>query len=105
MVSTSYEDAQTPSEISDSSPSDLVQNIKSHCSQFLQVLSTNVDSLPNKLTKLQILAAKNNHDVICVAEIKPKNTNNPLNNAHIGIAGYFLFTNLQDDREEESQSM
>ena len=35
--------------------------------------------------------------MICVAEVKPKNTNNPLDDAHIGIAGYFLFTNLQDD--------
>ena len=94
MVSTSYEDAQTASEISDSSPSDLVQNIKSHCSKFLQVLSTNVDSLPNKLMELWILATKNDYDVICVAEIKPKNTNNPLDNVHIGIADYFLFTNL-----------
>ena len=34
--------------------------------------------------------------MIFVAEIKPKNTNNPLDNAHIGIAGYFLFTNLED---------
>ena len=97
-LSTNHEDAQTPSEISDSSPSDLAQ---SHCSQFLQVLSTNADSLPNKLTNLHILAAKNDYDVICVAE----NTNNPLNNAHIGIVVYFLFTNLQDDREEESQSV
>ena len=43
------------------------------------------------------LSNKNDYDVICVAEIKPKNTNNPLDDAHIGIAGYFLFTNLQDD--------
>jgi len=53
--------------------------------------------LPNKLTELRILAAKNDYDVFCVAEIKPKNTNNPLDDAHIGFAGYFLFTNLQDD--------
>jgi len=58
MVSTSYEDAKTASEISDSSPSDLVQNIKIHHSKFLQVLSTNIDSLPNKLMGLQILAEK-----------------------------------------------
>ena len=60
------------------------------------MLGTNIDSLPNKLTELQILAVKNYYDVVCVAEIKPKNTSNPLNDAHIGIAGYFLFTNLEN---------
>ena len=96
-VSTSYEAAQTASEISDSIPSDLAQNIECKHSKFLKVMSTNLDSLPNKLTELRILAAKNDYDVVCVAEITPKNTNNPLDDAHIGIAGYFLFTNLQDD--------
>ena len=50
--------------------------------------------------ELWILATKNDYDVICIAGNKLKNTNNPLDDAHIGIAGYYLQTYKMTQEEE-----
>ena len=67
---------------------------RSRQKQVMKVLSTNIDSLPNKLNELKVLLAHEDIDVVCLSEICPKNSQNRLEDSHIQIPGYTVISNL-----------
>ena len=63
-------------------------------SQGMRFLSSNVDSLPNKLSELSFCMKSEGVDVAAITEVSPKNTLSVLTPDEIKIDDYQLFSNL-----------
>ena len=57
-------------------------------------MSTNADSLGNKLKELEVLCCEARPDIIVVTEVKPKNSTHRTTEAQLQLDGYDLYTNL-----------
>ena len=60
----------------------------------LRVISSNVDSLTNKLLNIQVLLKDEEADIAGLVEILPKFTTIPVTKSMLQISGFQCFTNL-----------
>ena len=62
----------------------------------LKVFYTNADSLLNKIDELKLRISSEDYDIICITEIKPKNSRYEINPPEFQIDGYNLFHNIHE---------
>lgn len=62
--------------------------------KLLKLFYTNIDTVTNKLPELKLTTTAEEYDVLCICELTPKNSTTPLEDDHIMIPGYRLFSNL-----------
>ena len=60
-------------------------------------MTFNADSLLNKREEFQMIVQQCDPDIIAISETKPKNCETPVQAAELGIKGYDLFSNLDND--------
>ena len=63
-------------------------------SNKLKVFYTNADSLFNKFDELKARLSCEQYDVICITEVKPKNSRYLINISEIQLEGYNIFNNV-----------
>ncbi|XP_065562921.1 uncharacterized protein LOC136028890 isoform X1 [Artemia franciscana] len=62
--------------------------------KVLKLFYTNIDTVTNKLPELKLAATSEDYDILCIGELTPKNSSNPLAENQIRIPRYCLFSNL-----------
>ena len=65
-------------------------------SNKLKVFYTNADSLLNKIDELKLRISSEDYDIVCVTEVKPKNSRYEMNPSEIQLDGYNLFHNISE---------